>query len=86
MSKNLTNDEVTNRVLELIMKRQKAGYEEYGTTLADNKGDILYWLRHLQEEMLDAAQYIEKLIFDLEQSKEQWQNKEHKDTPLKDGQ
>ena len=73
----ITKDKVTNSIINKIAKRSNAGFKEYGTTLADNNGDVLYWLNHLQEELLDAAQYIEKL---------QWLIKEGKDIHLKGGQ
>lgn len=81
-----TNDEVTNRVIRKIIDRQKAGFEEYGSTLANNKSDIIRWLKDIQEELIDASQYIEKIIFDLEKYQQLWQSNEHKDTHLKDGQ
>lgn len=81
-----TNDEVTNRVIRKIIDRQKAGFEEYGSTLADNKSDIIRWLKDIQEELIDASQYIEKIIFDLEKYQQLWQSNEHKDTHSKDGQ
>ena len=86
MSKKHTNDDITNKVIDLIIERQKAGYEEYGSTLADNKGNIKYWLKHLQEELLDAAQYIEKIIFVIDKVNNKWQINDNKDTPSKDGQ
>jgi hypothetical protein len=73
----MTKDPITNSIIEKIVKRAAAGFEEYGTTLADNKGDLDYWLTHLQEELLDAAQYIEKI---------KWLIKEGKDIHLKGGQ
>lgn len=81
-----TNDEVTNRVIKKIVDRQQTGFKEYGSTLANNKDIGLRWLKDLQEELIDASQYIEKIIFDLEIYQKSWQSKEHKDTHSKDGQ
>lgn len=81
-----TNDEVTNRVIRKIIDRQKVGFEEYGSTLANNTDVSLRWLKDLQEELIDASQYIEKIIFDLEKYQQSWQSNEHKDTHSKDGQ
>ena len=55
------SDPIVSANIEKIILRSRAGMEEYGTTLADNNGDAHYWLNHLQEELLDAANYIEVL-------------------------
>jgi len=49
-------------VLSLIKKyqeRSQLGITKYGTTLEENNTDD--FLTHLQEELMDAALYIEKL-------------------------
>jgi len=40
----------------------EAAAEKYGTNLQDDPGDLIYWLEHLQTELLDAANYIETLL------------------------
>ena len=42
-------------------KRSQRGIKEYGTTLQDNPDGFYVWLKELQEELLDAALYIQKL-------------------------
>jgi hypothetical protein len=39
----------------------QAGYQKYGTTTERTDIDFLGWLQHLQEELLDAAVYVERL-------------------------
>lgn len=56
-----TNDGITNEVINKLISRQQVGYEEYGTTLEDSEAGMLYWITHAQEEMLDGAQYLEKM-------------------------
>jgi hypothetical protein len=41
-------------------QRSNVGYNKYGTTLEDNNKDN--YLVHLQEELMDATLYIQKLI------------------------
>jgi hypothetical protein len=41
-------------------ERSNVGYNKYGTTLEDNNKDN--YLVHLQEELMDATLYIQKLI------------------------
>ena len=54
-----TRDKIVERVIQSLDKRSVAGINKYGTTLDENKTDD--FLKHLQEELLDAANYIEKL-------------------------
>lgn len=42
-------------------KRSERGMEKYGTNLEREDLDISEWLNHLQEELMDATLYIEKL-------------------------
>ena len=58
----LTNDKTVRNVISKINERSNIGIIKYGTTLEQNKSDIQYWLKHLQEELFDAALYIQKLI------------------------
>ena len=58
---NYTNDGVTNRVIEKIISRQQVGFKKYGVTLQRPDLTLPEWLNHLQEELMDATQYIEKL-------------------------
>ena len=42
-------------------ERSSVGIEKYGTTLDRQDLSTLEWLKHLQEELMDATLYIEKL-------------------------
>ena len=57
----MTNDAIVNRVLKKIAQRSEAGLKKYGTTLERDDLSINDWLTHLQEELMDAINYIEKL-------------------------
>ena len=54
-------DKIVERVREAFKKRSSRGLEKYGTTLERNDLTHLEWLQHLQEELMDATLYIEKL-------------------------
>jgi len=54
-------DPIIRSVIDKLVGRSNVGFEKYGVTLADDDDDIQKWLTHLQEELLDAANYIEKL-------------------------
>ena len=53
------------RVCNKIQERAEVGKKKYGVTMERDDLNALQWLIHLQEEMMDAAVYIEKLLSDL---------------------
>jgi hypothetical protein len=55
------HDPIVCQMIDNIIKRSRAGMEEYGTTLDANGLPPIEWLNHLQEELLDASLYIEKI-------------------------
>lgn len=59
-------DPIVEAVREKLKQRSQAGFLKYGTTLA--RGDLsrTRWLLHAQEEALDLANYLERLIQDEE--------------------
>jgi len=54
-------DDVVEEVKELMDKRSQKGIKEYGTTLADNPDGFWRWIRELQEELIDAVLYLQKI-------------------------
>ena len=54
-------DPVVKQVLDKFSERSETGIRKYGTTLEENDGDILYWVNHLQEELMDAILYSQKI-------------------------
>jgi hypothetical protein len=52
-------DKIVKNVIDKFAERSARGVAKYGTTLADNNTDD--FLTHLQEELMDAVLYIEKL-------------------------
>lgn len=54
------NDKIINRVIDKIQKRAEAGYKKYGVGLDKDEQSLDTWLNHLQEELMDAVNYIEK--------------------------
>lgn len=55
------SDENVERVREMLHARMQAGYRKYGTTTERIDIDLAGWLQHLQEELLDAAVYVERI-------------------------
>ena len=54
-------DPIIEKVVDQLVSRSNVGYKKYGVTLEDDLGELNKWLQHLQEELLDAANYIEKI-------------------------
>jgi len=54
------SDQVVLSVIDKYNKRSEVGIAKYGTTLETNNKDN--FLNHLQEELMDATLYIEKLM------------------------
>ena len=44
--------------------RAEVGKAKYGVTMERTDLNIVEWLTHLQEELMDAAVYVERLIQD----------------------
>jgi hypothetical protein len=57
--KHITTDPIVDSVVKKFQDRSAVGIKKYGTTLHDNNTDD--FLNHLQEELMDAILYIEKL-------------------------
>ena len=54
-------DSIVASVVEKYIERSEAGIEKYGTTLERNLLTFDEWMTHLQQELMDATLYIEKI-------------------------
>lgn len=54
------SDQIVLSVIEKYAKRSEVGIAKYGTTLETNNKDN--YLKHLQEELMDATLYLQKLM------------------------
>ena len=52
-------DPIVQQVIDKFAERSATGVKKYGTTLHENNHDD--FLTHLQEELMDAILYIQKL-------------------------
>ena len=57
----IKKDPILQRVISIMELRSKVGIDKYGTTLYDSPDGFNQFLNHLQEELMDAILYIEKL-------------------------
>ena len=58
-------DRIVEQVINKFQERSKQGIKKYCTTLADNNLSQEQWLTHLQEELMDAVVYLEKIKSEL---------------------
>ena len=53
---------IEDEVCKKIQARSDVGKKKYGVTMEEEVLSIRQWLVHLQEELMDAAVYVEKLL------------------------
>jgi hypothetical protein len=54
-------DKYVQAVKEKFEQRSQTGIRKYNTTLERTDLSFLDWLEHLQEELMDATLYVERL-------------------------
>lgn len=54
-------DPIVQNVIEKFKQRSELGQKKYNTTLEQNNAPFLDWVVHMQEELMDAILYLEKL-------------------------
>ena len=54
-------DPIVEEVKNIMDQRSQKGIQEYGTTLEDNPDGFYRWVNELQQELLDAALYLQKI-------------------------
>lgn len=59
-------DAITEAVVAQLRTRAEKGKEKYGTTMERNDLTFGQYIQHLQEELMDAVVYIEKLKGEVE--------------------
>jgi len=54
-------DKYVQAVKEKFEQRSQTGIKKYNTTLEREDLNFIDWLNHLQEELMDATLYVERL-------------------------
>jgi len=57
-------DPIVERVRQKLLERSQVGIAKYGCTMERDDLTVLDFLKHHQEELMDAAIYVERLIQD----------------------
>jgi len=71
-----TPDKLVKRVMDKMALRANQGLIKYGNTMEETTKTKIEWLKETQEELLDAAVYLEKCIED--ESTVSWEGEEVK--------
>lgn len=58
---------IEDRVCQKIQLRAEIGKTKYGVTLERKDLSTREWLIHLQEELMDAANYVETLLVKIDE-------------------
>ena len=58
----MSMSKVEKNVVRKIRMRAAVGKSKYGVTMERNDLSFKEWIQHLQEELMDAVVYIEKLL------------------------
>lgn len=63
-----TFDPIVNRVITKLANRSDRGMKTYGVPMTRTDISRRQWLLHAQEEALDLANYLERLLWEDEQT------------------
>ena len=66
--KRNTMDKNVEKVITQLRDREEEGLRKYGVNTERTDLTSLEWLQHLQEELMDASVYIEKLKSDMKET------------------
>jgi len=58
---DVPDDKIVNTVIDKYKDRMRMGYLKYKTNLMRQDLNTFDWINHLQEELMDATLYIERL-------------------------
>jgi len=61
----IVKDRIVETVVNKFIERSERGIVKYGTTLERNDLDVVDWLNHLQDELMDACLYLERMKKDI---------------------
>jgi hypothetical protein len=54
-------DSIVTSIIEKFKQRSQVGQRKYGTTLDRTDLKFLDWANHMQEELMDAILYLERM-------------------------
>ena len=66
---NVEDNNVNEICLE-YMKRADHGFKKYGVTTERTDLDLMQWIQHLKEELMDATVYIHRIQKELKEKQD----------------
>lgn len=63
-------DSVVSGVITKYIMRAELGMQKYGTNLDRKDLKVVDWIKHVQEELMDAVLYLEKLSQEVKKGNE----------------
>jgi len=57
-----TPSRVLSSVVTKMVDRERVGIKKYNTTMDRTDLHLIEWMNHLQEELMDATLYLQKMI------------------------
>ena len=66
---NVEDNNVNEICLE-YMKRADHGFKKYGVTTERTDLDLMQWIQHLKEELMDATVYIHRILKELKEKQD----------------
>jgi hypothetical protein len=57
----LKTDSIVDSVIDTLIDRARVGKNKYNTDLDREDLGLVEWIQHLQEELMDAVNYLEKI-------------------------
>jgi hypothetical protein len=76
-------DKNVEKVITQLRDREEEGLRKYGVSTERTDLTTLQWLQHLQEELMDASVYIEKLKNEMKETKKEMSGMKWKNGPQK---
>ena len=77
--KHNTMDKNVEKVITQLRDREEEGLRKYGVNTERTDLTSLEWLQHLQEELMDASVYIEKLKNEMKETQAEMSGMKWKD-------
>jgi hypothetical protein len=69
--KQEVEDQIVKSVLAKYVERSNTGLKKYGTPLTREDLTLTDWINHLQDELMDATLYVERLKNEVKTFKQQ---------------
>ena len=63
-------DNNVNEICLEYMKRADHGFKKYGVTTERKDLDLMQWIQHLKEELMDATVYIHRIQKELKEKQD----------------